>query len=253
MLDKVLPPPSRTVRFPAFRWCRAALGVAALGTLWEYTPRLWRVATPANIQLPYASWMPEAAPALALVLWIGWLVNAGYFTLGRQRPVAGLLLGASLAGVLALDQQLYSNHLYLQALLVPLFALADAGDGRVRLLPVRLVLALIVIVYLFAGLAKANPAFLLGEVLVDYVAPTVLPHGIIAAMAWATVALELALGGLLLWRRTRRWAWAAGAGLHVGMTWFAPDLLGVAMFGVAMLATYPLFEVSEARRGPTVG
>ena len=246
MLDRILPPPSRTVRFRAFRWCRAALGVAALGTLWEYTPRLWRVATPENLQLPYASWMPEASPALALVLWIGWLVNAGYFTIGRQRPVAGLLAGAFLGGVLALDQQLYSNHLYLQALLLPLFALADAGDGRVHLLPVRLVQGLVVIVYFFAGLAKLNPEFLSGDVLMDYVAPTVLPHGLVAAMAWATVALELALGGLLLWRPTRRWAWVAGAALHAGMVWFSPDVLGVGMFGVATLATYPLFEVAQA-------
>lgn len=245
MLGRLLPPPSRTVRYPAFRWCRALLGLAALGTLWEYTPRLWRVATPANVQLPYTSWMPEAAPALALVLWIGWLVNAGFFTLGRQRPAAGLLLGVCLGGVLALDQQLYSNHLYMQALLVPLFALADAGEGRVRLLPVRLVQAMVVIVYLFAGLAKLNPAFLSGDVLHAYVAPTVLPHGLIAAMSWTTVVLELALGWLLIWRRTRRFAWLAGAAFHVGMAWFAPDALGVAMFGVAMLATYPLFAVED--------
>lgn len=247
MIDELLPPPTAEVTRPAFRWVRSGLGLAALGTLFEYTPRLWSVAQPANVQLPYASWLPEASPVLATALWIGWLVNAGLFTLGRHRPYSGLLLGACVAAVLASDQQWYSNHLYLIAMLAPLLALAECEGERVRLLPIRVVQGLVVVVYGFAGLAKLDASFLSGAVLADYVARGALPHSALRIASWATVTAELALGPLLVIERTRRLGWALGVALHAGMVALAADeRLGIAMFALAMLSTYPLFAVREA-------
>ncbi len=219
-----------------------AVGLAVLGTLGEYTGRILRASLPEALRLPYASWMPEVTPEIAVLLWATWLVGGVHFLLGRARPAAGLILGACLAAVLALDRQWYSNHLYLLAMLVPLLSLAEVGDGRARRLPVRLVRALVVVVYLFSGLAKLNPEFLSGAVLEQYMAPLVVPEAAVVLAGWGVIAAELAIGPLLLAARTRRAARLLGVALHAGMVLTRSFDPGIAMFGVAMVATYPLFD-----------
>lgn len=208
------------------------------------------MADPETLRLPYASWVPEVTPGLAAVLWILWLVSGVYFLLGRAKPAAGLVLAVCLGGALALDRQWYSNHLYLLAMLVPLVALADAGGGRARLLPVRLVQALVVLVYTFSGLAKLNPEFLSGAVLRQYLAPLALPAEVVVAGGWAVIAVELSLGPLLLAARTRRGGRLLGVALHAGMVLTRSFDVGIAMFGVAMVGTYPLFGGQPARPTP---
>lgn len=258
MIAELLPPPGRTVRLDTLRRTRLFLGLGVLGTLLEYTPRLMAVAAPASLQLPYFGGAPEATPTVAVLLWCLWLVNGALYLLGRAKPASAVGLTAVLAAVLLLDRQLYSNHLYLLTMLVPLVALADAGahegdagggeDGgasRARLLPVRLVQALVVIVYAFSGLAKLNPGFLSGAALREYVEPLTLPIEAAAAASLAVIAAELVLGPMLAIPRTRRWGRLAGVALHGGMAVLHPSDPGVAMFGVVMVAAYPLFPVPD--------
>lgn len=224
---------------------RLAVGLAACGTLWEYTPRLWRVARPEAIQLPYFEWSPAATPAIAATLWVLWLVNGVLFTVGRRhRRTAGAVLTLVLALVLALDQQWYSNHLYLIALLVPLLSLSPREGGGYRRLPVGLARALVVTVYVFAGLAKLNPGFLSGAVLGEYLTWSP-PAGLLPLLAWVTVISELAIGPLLSFRATRPVGWVVGCGLHAGMVFLRSFDLGITMFGLAVVGTYPLFGLSR--------
>lgn len=259
MIAELLPPPGRTVRLETLRRTRLFLGLGVLGTLLEYTQRLMAVGAAASLQLPYFDGAPEATPTIAVLLWCLWLVNGALYLVGRAKPASAVGLTVVLAAVLLLDRQLYSNHLYLLTMLVPLVALADAGahegdaggggeDGverRARLLPVRLVQALVVIVYAFSGLAKLNPGFLSGAALREYVEPLTLPIEAAAAASLAVIAAELALGPMLAIPRTRRWGRLAGVALHGGMASLHLSDPGVAMFGVVMVAAYPLFPVPD--------
>src|SRR5207247_2393214 len=113
-----------------------------------------------------------------------WLLSALTLTVGvAARTSAGIL---SLLGVSAmlLDQQTYSNHLLLMTVLAALFTLVPSpgawlfGQRRqtgpppaIAYWPLLLIKLQISSMYAFAALAKLNPMYLSGEVLVHSVRP----------------------------------------------------------------------------------
>lgn len=175
-----------------------------------------------------------------------WFLTAYLFLTGRYRPLSATLLGVVLFCVLLTDRQWYTNHLYLLALVVPLAGWAASDDDDLSRTARRLVGAQVLLVYLFAGIAKLNGEFLSGAVLQGYLgALPGLEPGAYRALAGAVVGSELLVVPLLLLERTRLVGVALGVAMHGGMVAGSlPSMplieqLGVTNFGIAMLSCYP--------------
>lgn len=244
-----LPGVSAGVRWRGLRRVVPGLGAAVLGTLVEYTGRMMALGAPGGVDLPYVSWWPDPSVVWISVLWLGWAINGLLFLSSRHRSVAAPVLSAVLFAVLLTDRALYSNHLYLLAMLAPLAAWAEAGERRVRLLPVTLMKLLVSIVYLFAALAKIHPVYLSGSVLSDYASAVLPALPLPSVLAWGSVALELFLAFGLWHRRSRRLAFVTGVVLHLTLLVHTAELLGVGVFGLTMVSCYPLFRCEAARPG----
>lgn len=221
---------------------------------------------------PYAAWIPRMDDEtyfwvhllqypLILALGLGW----------AHRAAAAGLIGLS-GWVFFADRLNFRNHPYFFLLVLGLLVFAPAsetlspraalrawrarragaGDAVRAFLGAerprtaqRLLQVQVSLVYVVAGLHKLNPAYLDGDVLARILARSDLA-GLAAwaavpvraaPLAWATVALELALP-LGLWsRRLRPWAIAAGVLFHLGIA----VAMNVVTFSAATVATYLLF------------
>ena len=149
-----------------------------------------------------------------------------------------------------IDRTTYLNHHYwivLAALLIIFLPLnrvwsVDAWRKpaiRADSLPSWVIWALraqVGVVYVFAGIAKLNPDWLLhaqpmrrwlyqhGDM--PLFGPLLQEVWIAYAMSWAGAAFDLTIVGWLLWRRTRLWAYLALVGFHVA-TWILFPRLGI--------------------------
>lgn len=242
---------------------RIALSAAALVKALDLALAMPELASPGALRLPYPwsplppigpglAWtLPAAAALAAIALALGWHARAAAFTLA-------VLLGAALA----LDRQLYGNHLWLLTCLLALLALTDCGAARsldarrraapprpVPAWPARLLQTQLTAVYAFAALTKINPDFLSGAVLAAHLraagplAPpdALLTAGPLAALALATVAIEAFLAVALWLPGLRRIAFLLGTGFHLAIVLTMEPFLPLAAFGLASLAVYPLF------------
>lgn len=119
---------------------------------------------------------------------------------------------------------------------------------------VVLIMAQIIIVYLFAGLAKLRgPLWRDGTAIyypmhAGFLSPwpalshlvTVIPPAVYA-MTWGSVVLQIVFGLLLLSRRTRLLAIVSMVGLHIGIAVF----LGLGLFSLAMVGADFVFVRDE--------
>ena len=163
---------------------------------------------------------------------------------------------------LIIDQQTYSNHLYLLSLIVFLLTLADSGralsiDARgqdapsIPAWPVTLLKLQVSIVYVFAALSKINVVYLSGVVIYLSLQPSlkmlVAGHAatpvLMMLVAVFSVLVELWLA-VALWRR--KWRSAAvvvGIAFHVGLivllTW--DQAVQLIVFTIGMASLYVLF------------
>jgi hypothetical protein len=239
------------------------LGLARIGVGFAATlkalitiPILFRLTQLEILAFPYFDWVPRPTVSLVVVIASFWLVSAVLFTLGWRVAVSGSVLTLTLALVLAIDQQTYSNHLYLMAWLVLLLTLARAGsslsisrsDEPVVRWPVLLLMVQLSVVYGFSGITKINPGFLSGSVLAGSlqgglisVPNSMITPQFLSALAVVVIAAECALA-LLIWHtRLRPWIILLGVGLHASITLFMSATAELAVFALQMLALYPLF------------
>lgn len=246
---------------------RAGIGVATLLGAAEMARGLKALHTPGVLRIPRFESFP-VLPQSAVALFLGVWVLAGIaFCLGWHTRTAGALLTGFQVYSLALDHQLYSNHLYLMALFTLLLTLADSGasfsiDAHRResvpyipAWPVALMRVLISIVYGFAVLAKLNAFFLSGIVLRQNMkVPGMehVPNWVFMVLALASVATEAFLAYAFWKRRLRVVAFLVGLGFHVTIVftmWLFPDLVTFAVImGSAYLAFFSRFRPVE--RGP---
>jgi vitamin K-dependent gamma-carboxylase len=199
-------------------------------------------------------WLPHPPPAgiyglYALVVGAGLAVAAGWH---YRRMVALLSLGY--VALLLLEETEYINHFYLYALIAALLAClpahraasADVRAGRAAPAATapawtRLVLLFQVgLVYGFAALAKLNPDWLAARPLSVWlgakahypVLGPLLAHPAAAwLMSYGGIVLDALVVPLLLWRRSRPWAFGAAVLFH---------LTNVVVFG---LGTFPWFSM----------
>ena len=180
-----------------------------------------RLIQPATLRLPYLAGLPALTPAAAPIMIGVWLVAGTLFMLGWRARWTGGLLAATLLVYVLLDEQTYSNHVYLLSLFVALLVLADSGavlslDARRRgpratvpAWPVFLLRAQLSIVYGFTAVSKLNGAFLSGEVLATQLIPLRLVRGLIGPPAVDLLAIGLSILTVVMEATLAVWFWSA--------------------------------------------
>ena len=241
---------------------RMVIGLTALVRVLEARRIFARLVLPTTIRLPYVPWLPVLPAAGLSWLLVIWAVAALLFALGWWTRAAGVTLAATVLYGVLLDEQTYSNHLYLLVLVILLLVLANAGalysvDARHRRTPavaaawaVWLLRTQVSATYAFAGLSKINGVYLSGATMAAYTSPDLLaslPESarlpLVLACSWGAIVGELSLAIALWSRRWRRAAVVAGVALHVGMVAFLPPgvRFQLVIFAIEMLALYLVF------------
>ena len=239
---------------------RVVLGGAAMVRAVVALPVLVDLTRRETLLAPYAEWTPQ--PSLTLIAFIAglWLLSAMLFTLGWRVPLSGSALMLALVAILGIDQQTYSNHIYLMLWLVGLMVLADAGAGMsirgadrpVVRWPLLLLKFQLSVVYVFAALTKINDDFLSGEILAGSLGTGIVPFPeslrtpvFLSILAGIAVIVEFAVGTLIWHRRYRFLAFALGLGFHLAIPLSMQPTAELVVFSLEMLALYPLFLDSE--------
>lgn len=203
-----------------------------------------RITTPVAGPLPTVEAIPLGT--WAVVMGVACLLLA----LGVLAPLAATTIAAGNIVLMVADHQLYSNHRFLLVVLCLLFAVSRsdrawavgarsrraASGPLVPWWPQLLVVATVSACYLFAGLSKANPEFLSGQLIA-----TLSPGWVPARLAaWATVPTEIGIGIGIWWRPLRRYALAAGVLLHLSIIAVLGTPMVFAAFALLCFAGYPL-------------
>lgn len=240
---------------------RIGVALAILLELPNSAKVLFQMDDPGIIRVPLLPGTPAVNDGMAWVLIGLWGFTAIALLAGWRTRRAAAALSVTLAAVLLLDQQLFSNHLYLMVLLSGLLAVANSGaalsvdawrageEAQVSRWPVWLLQFQVAAVYAFASLAKLNPDFLSGSAVATSlrrVGPLAVPDAwrsmepmlVLAVMATCTEAFL----AIALWSpRWRPTAFVVAFGLHVTLVlWFAPTY-PLIIFAVAMLPLLVLF------------
>jgi uncharacterized membrane protein YphA (DoxX/SURF4 family) len=241
---------------------------AALASV-EAWRSLSRMLRPLAVRIPFFSSIPLLPPAALRIFISMWLVAALLFALGWKTRVAGAVLVLVTGYTLFLDQQTYSNHLYLLFVVILLLTIADSGAAwsfdtcrhgtprDVAAWPILLLKIEVTIVYVYSALAKITPQYLAGEILnrslkqegwgavpQSWRAPAAMSF--LAAMS---IAVELFIAFGLWSRRLRPYAIVAGAGFHLLIiTVLDSSRLSLAIFALPIFAIYLLFVDAELVR-----
>ncbi len=249
---------------------RIGVGIALLITLAEVAPLLFALTSPETVRAPRFDGLPRPTSTAAWALLLAWMAGATGLLLGWKSRWAGGLVLACLGSVLALDEQLYSNHLYLLLCVTLLLTIAESdaylslaalprGSRRtIRIWPVLLMKVQLSVVYFFAALTKLNIAFLSGGMLAVSLQEGLIPFPealrrveVLAPAAWVAVLLEGYLSYALWSERRRHTAAWLGIMLHIGIAATMGETLGLAAFSVTMLALYPLFFANAMSWAPS--
>ena len=227
-----------------------------------------RLLAPLVVKIPFFPWLPVLPPGALRLFLAVWLVAALAFALGWKTRVAGAVLALVTGYALVLDQQTYSNHLYLLFLVILLLTIADSGaawalDARghatrseVAGWPILLLKIQVTIVYVFSAASKITPPYLAGEILTRSlkqegwlaVPETWRTPTAMSVLAVTSVAVELFIAFGLWAPRLRLAAILAGAGFHVLIiAVLDSSRLSLAIFALAMFAGYVVFPRSPGR------
>lgn len=227
-----------------------------------------RVVADGNARAPYFDLALAPSGAGVGILVMGWCAAALCFAVGWRTRISGSVLAALMVYTLALDQQTYSNHLYLLVLVTVLLVVADSGaalsvdarrgnERQVPAWPRTLLRIQTSIVYGYAALWKMNLTYVSGAVLLTFM-PTsglfALPEPlrtvqVLAPMAIVSVMMEAFVAVMVWWPRWRHQAFSVALMLHTGMVLFIDptDRLQISIFAFIMFAL--LLQFLDTTRG----
>jgi predicted DCC family thiol-disulfide oxidoreductase YuxK len=246
---------------------RVIVGSAALLKLTQMAPLLFRLADPLFVQVPYWASVPRLSRASAAAISVFWAVSATSFLLGARSRVAGGVLTVTLVVVLLVDQQSWSNNLYLLTLCVFLLTAADSGaslsidavrNGVREHVPagmVNLIRLQLSIIYFYTAVAKVSAGYLSGAVLRASVRwipwAGYIPRRVLVAAAILSIAMEIFLSIGIWFAATRPFVFVIGAAFHaftvVSLTPAWRIELGA--FALTTLSMYlPFVNASPQRR-----
>jgi len=184
---------------------------------------------------PFMQAAVVALAAAALAVAAGW----------RTRAWAAVL-AVGLAYLEAIDRALYLNHYYLAGLLAALLVLLAPRTATVPAWALAAFRVQVGAVYVFAGLAKLNRdwllhaqplrAWLASRADLPIVGPWLERPAVAFAASWAGAGFDLAIVPLLLWRRTRWWAFGGVVAFHLATGLLFP----IGMFPFIMTAAATL-------------
>ena len=247
---------------------RIGLGFAAVLRGFEAVRVLRPLTAPDVINFPWFEGLPTLSGPIVTTILALWLSSAAMFMFGLWSRASGALLCAVMAASILLEQQAYSNHLYLLTLLVAMFVMTNPGAAlsidavrrrrsalpppeSVDAWPLFLMKLQVTTVYLFAAITKLNPEFVSGRVLRVHMGAGLvsMPEslqvpGFLSPLAILAVTTELIIAVFLWRRRLRVVAVVAGIGLHLSIALFMAPLLQLIVFGVVMVSAYGLFFAS---------
>lgn len=234
------------------RFVRIIIGLMSLLRALEGWRIGSRVLDPATLKTPLIAGLTVPAGIL-IPLVSTWILSAVFFTLGFRIRISGAVLAACMFTMLLLDQQLYSNHLYLLSIEVLLLSLTgvDRQSKTVPAWPVVLLKLQLSIVYLFAAITKLTPLFLSGAVLylnlkrdgLFALPPSMRTLPVLSVLSVVAVLTEIFLGFGLWSLKYRRAAVVVGIAFHITLTAMIVPVVAVQLFifSVAVLALYPLY------------
>jgi hypothetical protein len=225
-----------------------ALAICAV----EAAAVLWGIAE-GRLQYPVAPLLPAPTVLAVQIYLVLGLLAAACLAFGLFAGPAAATGSLLLFWTLLWDQQTYSSHLLLCALLLGYLAFARSGqhwglDARrsrdasgARWWPQLLMMSQVSVCYLFAGLSKINPRFLSGEPLQGWMRIDE-PLWVFQVLSVATVVVEIGMAIGLWIPRARILAVVAGLGLHAGIV-IGLDGQNVVLLGFAAtcIATYWMF------------
>ncbi len=238
---------------------RILLGVTAVVRGLEAYRILSPLALPTVVKIPYVTWMPPPTELVIQLIVVVWLVAGIAFAVGYRTQISGTLLTLAMAVGLLIDQQAYSNHLYLLTILTGLLTLSRPGGAwsfdlrRAKapvtslLWPLVLMKVQISVVYLFAAFTKVHAEYLTGRVLAGQLGGFVsfpeqwrVPR-VLMVLAISSVVIEAFLA-VYLWHPEKRFL-AVGAGvlLHGAIPFVMQPVVQLSVFSSMMLSSYLLF------------
>jgi hypothetical protein len=241
--------------------CRMMVGAAALVRGLASYFLMLRVLGPGGVRAPWFDWSP--AVSLAAVPWlIGiWLVAAFCFLVGFRTRLSGAVLTAVIGYYLLAGASLFGNHIYFLLLIVFLMTIADSGavfsvdwylrarpNTKIAYGPVLLLKIQVAIVYLFSAIAKLNPAFLSGDVLLEKLSSfpdAWMSPELAITVSWATMILEFYLVFALWIRRLRLSAIISGLIFHGLIVATMSFYAGLITYSTTIVATYWLYLSEE--------
>jgi hypothetical protein len=233
------------------RIARIGIGLAAAVKALELWPVLGRLAgDPRIVAMPLAPW-PRPSGGVAAWLSATWAGLGLCVAAGKAVPVTGTLLAAIVGYVLTLDQQTYSNHLYLLSLVSLLLALAHTTRQREPAL--ALLRWQLVVVYAFAAASKINAEFLSGSVIAHNLRPelrALADSAVPAVLAIAAIVAEAFVAATLL--RPGRWRLAGvvvGVVMHVGFIVAIAQTVAMIAFAMICVSLYPLYWLPARHTG----
>ncbi len=242
---------------------RIILGIAVLFKGLVTAAILHEFQTSDTVLYPYGP-LEIATPAgiIATGASVFWVLFSLFFIVGFGTRTSGALLAVSILLVIGVDQQMYSNHLYLSALLVALMSIAGAGsrysvdawlgssDGLTPLWAIMLIKLQLTSVYGFAAITKFNEGFLSGRVLERSLEPAyrerierIISLDVLAIMA---VVTELFLAAAFWHPRLRYVALPIGIGFHITnvVVMSSSGRFNFSIFALVMLSMMVVFFTS---------
>jgi hypothetical protein len=224
---------------------RVGVGVASIGELFPMLTVLNRFEEPGILRLPIAGF-PYPGETAAMVLAVVWASAALGLAIGFAG--GGFVLASCIGYVVLLDQQTYSNHNFLLAILSVLLGLSTMRRHRdTAVLGLK---AQLTLVYFFAAASKINFAFLSGVTIAGSLRPEfalLRTPWILVPLACAAVATELFVADAIWQPKWRRAAVIAGVGLHVCCVVIMDSTRALSMFAIACMSLYPLFWLGDER------
>lgn len=197
---------------------------------------------------PGLGWVaPASVPVMNTVIGVLVVLGALLASGWRTRWVATASL-VCWGYIFAIDRALYLNHHYLVLNLLVLWCLMPRvrRRGSVRFVWVGGVRALLLVVYVWAGVSKLDADWAAGIPVamgtgglrvLPWIGSFLVSRPFVVATSWALIVIEIGAPGWLGWRGTRRWAMAAFASFHVATAFFY-DIGIFPWVSLALLSTW---------------
>ena len=235
----------------ALAFARIGIGLSGMLNCAESWVVFVQIQNRGALTMPTWDWLPQlSSPTAAVIAGLG-AAAALFVTAGLATRSASFVLSATLALMMLLEQQTYSNHVALSmwCALWLVFCRSDArwslrsrvhGPEDVRVADQLLLMTQVSVVYAFTGLLKINSEFLSGRV-IQQNSHLDISDPLARAMAVGAVLTEVGLC-VGLWIPKVRWVVAlAGIGLHASIPFVMYQPLPLVSFSISVVFLYPLF------------